>query len=151
ESSTSTAAFNPLGELTYNTISSLLFGEVNKRLNQVLSKVLQNKLTFNFSGSLYNRNLIDQSSKGFKVNQSDMNVSVGLPLFNDRATFTLGGTFDVPIQSDFQQTVRLFPDVTLQLLLNKTGSIRATFFYKENFDYLSNFGTSGASTKRYGT
>ena len=153
ESATNNAGFNPLGELTYSTISSLLFGEVNKRLNQVLSKVLQNKLTFNFTGSLYNRNLIDQSSKGgtFKINQSDLNVSVGLPLINDRATFTIGGTFDVPLQADFQQTVRLFPDVTLQVMLNKTGSIRATFFYKENLDYLAGLTGTGPSTKRYGS
>ncbi|MFL5788772.1 MAG: translocation/assembly module TamB domain-containing protein [Flavisolibacter sp.] len=149
----STAGFNPLGEFTYSTISGLFFGEINKRLNQLFSKVLRsNNLTLNFTGSLYNRDLLDPNSKGvFNINQSNLSVSLGKSLFNERANFTIGGTFDVPLATtqDIQQTIRLFPDVSLDIILNKTGSIKATFFYKENLDYMT--GASNLSTKRYGT
>jgi hypothetical protein len=122
-------------------------------MNELLSKVLQqSKLTLNLTGSLYNRNLIEQ--KGLlNFNQSDVNLSVGGPLFNGRMNFTVGGTFDVPIQgtTDFQQTIRLFPDVTIEVLLNKSGSVRASFFYKENIDFLSISTTAGGlQTRRYG-
>ena len=69
----------------------------------------------------------------------------------DRLIFTVGGTFDVPIQSTYEQTIRLFPDVTIELLLNKSGTVRASFFYRENVDYF-NPGSPGGSlqTRRYG-
>lgn len=146
---------NPFSELTYNTISGLLFGKVNEQLNRILSKILPSNATFSFTGSLYNREALSSTSKGIfgLPNQSNINASLALPLFNERAHITLGGTFDVPLQSDQQTTLRLFPDVSLELMLNRTGSIRATFFYKQNVDFLT--GTTSAGTglvpRRYGT
>jgi hypothetical protein len=50
-----------------------------------------------------------------------------------------------------QQTFQILPDVSLQLLLNKTGTMRATFFYRQNVDFLNGFTTSGSpQTRRYG-
>jgi hypothetical protein len=133
-----------------------LFGEVNRRVNELLGSVLQrNNVTLNFTGSLYNRNLIDQNQRGLlRINQGDVNVTLGKSLFEGRLNFSVGGTFDVPIQNDFQQSVRLFPDVTIELLLNKTGSVRANFFYRENVDFLTaaSSGTgNNPQTRRYGT
>jgi hypothetical protein len=144
---------NPFGEAISSTISGLLFGEVNRRINELLSSVLQrNNLTLNFSGSLYNRNLVDPNQRGLlRINQGDVNVTVGKSLFDGRLTFTVGGTFDVPIQSDFQQSIRLFPDVSVDLRLNQSGSVRATFFYRENVDFLNSGSTAaGLQTRRYG-
>lgn len=144
----SVTGYNPFSEFAYSTISGLFFGEVNKRLNQLLSKVLQNNnLTFNFTGSLYNRNLIDQSAKGFKINQGNLNFSVGAPLLNERVKLTFGGTFDVPIESDISETVRLFPDVNVEVQLNTSGTVLATFFYTETPDILS---TGSETTRRAG-
>jgi len=138
------ASYNPLNEFAYSTISGLFFGEVNKRLNQLLSRILRNNdLTFNFTGSLYNRNLINQNARGFNINQATAGVSVGLPLLNDRIQITFGGTFDVPLGSDIEQKIRLFPDVNVDLLINKSGSVRATFFYSQIPDLT--LGTARAS------
>jgi hypothetical protein len=129
-----TATGGALNEFAYSTISGLFFGEVNKRLNQLLSKVLRNNdLTFNFTGSLYNRNLL---TKGFDINQSNLNLSVGVPLFSDRFILTFGSTFDIPITSDIEQNIQFLPDVTAQWLINQSGSIRATFFYRQNLDFI---------------
>jgi hypothetical protein len=135
----SVTGYNPFSEFAYNTISGLFFGEVNKRLNQLLSKILRNNdLSFNFTGSLYNRNLIDPNSKGFQIpNQGNLNFSVGAPLLNERVEVTFGGTFDVPIESDINEKVRLFPDVNVEIKLNQSGTIRATFFYTASPDLLS--------------
>ena len=133
-----------LNEFAYSTISGLFFGEVNKRLNQLLSKVLRNNdLTFNFSGSLYNRNLVTQDAKGFNINQSNLNLSVGVPLFSDRFILTFGSTFDIPITSDIEQNIQFLPDVTAQWLINKSGSVRATFFYRQNLDFIGMSTTTG--------
>jgi hypothetical protein len=138
--------YSALNEFAYSTISGMFFGEVNRRLNQLLSKILgNNNFTFNFTGSLYNRNLIDQNAKGFKINQSNLNVSVSAPLVKERVQITFGSTFDVPIQSDIQQTIQIFPDVSVDWLINKTGSIRATFFYSQSPDLLVSGTTTNSS------
>ncbi|MFL5809596.1 MAG: translocation/assembly module TamB domain-containing protein [Flavisolibacter sp.] len=139
------------GELYYNTISGLLFGKVNQELNRILGKILKNNnATLSFTGSLYNRDLVSPNSKNvFRLpNQSNVNVSLGLPLFNDRLHFTVGATLDVPLADNIDNTIQLFPDVTLELLVNKSGSVRATFFYRRNTDFLS--ASPGNIPSRYG-
>jgi hypothetical protein len=139
-------------ELAYSTISGLFFGEVNKRLNQLLGKILQNNdLTVNFTGSLYNRNLVN-NARGFNINQSNLNISVGRAFFDNRFLLTFGSTFDVPLQSDLEQNIQFLPDVTAEWLINKSGSIRATFFYRQNLDFftITPGQATGSRTKRTG-
>jgi hypothetical protein len=147
------AVARPFEELAYNTISGVLFNVINRELNQILSKVLRNKFTLNLSGSLYNRNLFDPNARGIRLfNQATSNISVGTSLFNGRAVLSVGGSFDIPLESNIQQTFQILPDVSLQILLNKTGSLRATIFYRQNVDFLNGFTTSGSpQTRRYGT
>jgi hypothetical protein len=148
------AVARPFEELAYNTISGVLFNVINQQLNQIFSKILRNNnFTLNFSGSLYNRNLLDPNAKGVRLfNQASSNLSLGTSFFSGRAILTVGGSFDVPLETNIQQTFQLMPDVTLELLLNATGSLRATFFYRQNIDYLNGFSTSGSpQTRRYGT
>ncbi len=144
-----------INELTYNTISSisgLFFNEVNQKINSELSKILKtDNISVNFSGSVYNRNLLNQQASGnFNINQSNFNVNVPISLFDDRFVVTLGSTLDVPLQSTIQQNVQFLPDVTAEWLINESGTIRASFFYRQNIDYLTT-NTSGAGrTKRSG-
>jgi hypothetical protein len=149
----SQAVMRPFEELAYNTISGVLFNVINRELNQILSRVLRNRFTLNFSGSLYNRNLLDPNARSIRLfNQATSNISVGTSLFNGRAILSVGGSFDIPLEANIQQTFQILPDVSLQILLNKTGSLRTTFFYRQNIDFLNGFTTSGSpQTKRYGT
>lgn len=145
-------AFN---ELTYNTISSLsglFFNEINKKLNSELAKILKtNDISINFSGSVYNRNLLDQqNNNGFNINQTNLNVNVPISMFKDRFIVTLGSTLDMPLQSTIQQNVQFLPDVTAEWLINQSGTIRASFFYRQNLDYLTTSSTGAARTKRTG-
>ncbi|MBD0332899.1 MAG: translocation/assembly module TamB domain-containing protein, partial [Chitinophagaceae bacterium] len=136
-------------EFAYSTISGLIFNEVNRRLNQLLSGILRNnRFTVNFTGSLYNRNLVDQNPTSFGINQSNLNISVGKSLFKERVLITLGGTFDVPIglEANIQQNIQLYPDVTVEFLINKTGTVRATIFYRQTPDLLT--GTPQTGTLR---
>ena len=144
----------PFEEFTYSTASGLFFNVLNNQLNQLFSNILRNnRLSLNFTGSLYNRNLVDPNARGFRLfNQVASNISLGTSFFNGRAIFTVGGTFDVPLENTFQQNIQLLPDVTLEILLNQTGSLRATFFYRQNVDFITGAATGGSpTTRRYGT
>ncbi len=143
-----------LSEFATTTISGILSGEINKQLNTIFSKLFKNNEDFrlNFSGSLYNRNPLDVNNKtGFNMNQANLNLSVGQSFFNDRFVLTFGSGFDVPLQTGNstntqQLNFQFLPDVTAEWLINKTGSIRANFFYRENIDYLT-AGSSGSSAR----
>jgi hypothetical protein len=145
---------NIINEFTYSTISSLsglFFNEINKKLNSELARILKNdNVSVNFSGSVYNRNLLDQQSSNFNINQSRVGVNVPISMFKDRFILTLGSTLDVPLQSTIQQNVQFLPDVTAEWLINESGSIRASFFYRQNLDYLTTSSTGAARTKRTG-
>ena len=47
-----------------------------------------------------------------------------------------------------QQGIQILPDVTMEWLINKSGTIRATFFYRENTDYLTT--SADAKSRRAG-
>jgi hypothetical protein len=155
ENSQTNGLNSALGEFTNSTISSLsglFFNEINRKLNTELAKILKSdNITVNFSGSVYNRNLLDnRTSNGFGFNQGNFNVNVPISLFKDRFIVTLGSTLDVPLQSTIQQSVQFLPDVTAEWLINETGTIRASFFYRQNLDYLTSSSSSAARNKRSG-
>jgi hypothetical protein len=143
-----------VNEVTYAAISSLsgmFFNVINRKLNSELSKILKtDNISINFSGSLYNRNLLNQTSNGFGLNQSELNVNVPVSLFKDRFVVTFASTFDVPLQSSIQQSVQILPDVTAEWLINPSGSIRASFFYRQNIDYLTSNSTGAGRDQRAG-
>ncbi len=143
-----------INEFTYSTITSLsgiFFNEINKKLNTELAKILKtDNVSVNFSGSVYNRNLLVQQNNNFNINQSNFNVNVPISLFKDRFIVTLGSTLDVPLQSSIQQNVQFLPDVTAEWLINQSGTIRASFFYRENIDYLTSTSSGAARNKRSG-
>jgi hypothetical protein len=61
---------------------------------------------------------------------------------------------DAPLQqstSTVEQNLQLLPDVTLEWLINPSGSIRVAFFYRQNTDYLLSASATGpGKAKRYG-
>ena len=128
----------------------MFFNVINRKLNNELSKILKtDNISINFSGSLYNRNLLNQTSSSF-LNQSEIGVNVPVSLFKDRFIVTFASTFDVPLQSSIQQSVQILPDVTAEWLINPSGSIRASFFYRQNIDYLTSNSTGAARDQRAG-
>ncbi len=144
---------NALSEFSYNTISSLsglFFNEINKKLNSALSSLLGQNVKLNFSGSVYNRNMLGANNANFNINQANVSGALLVPLFKDRFVVSLGSSLEVPLQSTFEQTVQFLPDVTLEWLINASGSIRATLFYRENLDYLVSSSSGAAKLKRTG-
>jgi hypothetical protein len=143
-----------LGEFANSTISSLsglFFNEINKKLNSELAKILKtDKVSVNFSGYVYNRNLVNNQTNTIGFNQGNFNVNVPISLFKDRFIVTLGSTLDVPLQNSIQQSVQFLPDVTAEWLINETGTIRASFFYRQDLDYLTSTAGGASRNKRSG-
>ncbi len=141
-----------LNEFAYSTLSGIFFNEINKQLNSILTKIFKNdeNLTFTLSGSLYNRNLIDRNqNNSFNINQGNFNFTVGRSFFNDRFVLTFGSGFDVPLANSAQYNFQFLPDISAEWLINQSGTVRATFFYRENLDYLTT-SVGSRTTKRAG-
>src|SRR6185369_898539 len=99
------SAFN---ELAYNTISSLLFNELNKQFSNILAQIFKDdKLKVSLSGSVYNRNFVTSNNNGgsdFNINTGNVNLTVSRAMLNNRLVITAGSTLDIPFSSS-QTTV----------------------------------------------
>jgi hypothetical protein len=139
-------------DIGVNTISGIASGVINNELNKILNKILKNdKYSINLNTSLYSRNIIDANRNAINIGTA-VTFSIGRSFFNDRFIISAGGGFDAPFnQSDVAQSFQLLPNVTMEWLINASGTIRASFFYRQNADYLTTSanGTNGRAT-RYG-
>ena len=145
-----------INELAYSTLSSLFFNELNRQFSDVLAKIFKDdKLRVNISGSVYNRNPVQQANGSFSINTGNVNITVSRALFNDRLVITAGSTLDIPLiqnSNSIQQKFQFLPDVQAEWLINQSGSIRAIFFYRENLDFATenNIAISGRNARRGG-
>lgn len=140
-------------DLVVNSISGFLSGQINKVLNNFLSNKLKIEgLNINFSGSLYNPNPFGQDQGPNGNYSTDINLAVAKTLSNNRIIITFEGTADVPFQNTAQFKTDLLKNLTAEFLINKTGTVRATIFYKENIDLLTgNTSSGGAKSRRFGS
>ncbi len=130
-----TGAFN---ELLYNSISGILFTEINNIFNNILYKIFKtDKVRLDISGSLYNRNILYQTSGGSSLTVNQGNVKVNLPvsLLKGRLIFNPGLSSEISLGSGAQTL--LYKNFSLDLLINPSGSLRATVFYRENPDLIN--------------
>ncbi|HLF45659.1 MAG TPA: hypothetical protein VI548_04505 [Chitinophagaceae bacterium] len=140
-------------DLVVNSISGFLSSQINKVLNNILSNKLKIPgLYVNFSGSLYNPNPFGEGNSGFSYDRTNFNLAVAKTFFNNRVVLTFEGSYDVPFQTTSTQLrTDVLSNFTMEFLLNQSGTVRATIFYKENVDFLSGTSTSGNNkSRRYG-
>ncbi len=127
--------------LGLNTISGIFLNVISDQINKILGNLLKDdKYTISLNTSLYNRNIIDPNNKTALNLGSNVNFSIGRSFFNNRFIISTGVGFDAPLQqqsNNIQQSLQLLPDVTLEWLINPSGTLRASFFYRENADYLT--------------
>jgi len=136
-----------------NTISGIFLNVISDQINRILGNLFKSeKYKINLNTSFYNRNIIDQNKTNLNLG-SNVNFSIGRSFFNNRFIISTGIGFDAPLQQSnaIQQSILFLPDVTLEWLVNPSGTIRAAFFYRENADYLtsSNINAPGRA-KRIG-
>ncbi len=122
----------------YSSISGLLFNEINKAINNAFAKIFNNRVGFNLTSSLYNRNLLETNNSGLTPN-----LGINIPIsITDRFSIKVGSTIDLGYEGSATNTttsdvLRLLPDVSLEWLLNAKGTLRASIFYRENNDNLT--------------
>jgi hypothetical protein len=134
-----------------NTISGIFLNVISDQINKILGNLLKNeKYRINLNTALYNRNIIDQNNTRLNLG-SNVNFSIGRSFFNNRFIISTGVGFDAALQqTDIQQSVQFLPDVTLEWLINPSGSIRTSFFYRENTDYLGATNNVAGISRRIG-
>lgn len=124
-----------------STISGMLLSVLSDQINKLFSTLLKSdKYQINLNTSLYNRNLLASQNTALNLG-SNVNFSIGRSFLNNRFIISTGLGMDAPIgtnaTSEIQQSILLLPDVTMEWLINPTGTIRASFFYRTNADYLT--------------
>ncbi|MBI1344600.1 MAG: hypothetical protein GC171_16890 [Terrimonas sp.] len=140
----STADISSFSDAVLNTITGKVANEVNKLLNNFLTRIDPN-LRVNFNSSIQ-RDFFNQKAGAIGFDRASSNLTIGRSFFNERVILTVEGAFDVPFRADANYTTQLLPNITTEILINKSGTIRATFFYKENIDFLT--GASSSSNNR---
>jgi hypothetical protein len=140
ETAQRTGLSGAINEFVYNSISGLLFNEVNNIINQALFKIFKSdKVKLNVSGGLYNRNILgNTNNSSTSVNQGNIDVNLPVSLFKDRLIVNAGFSSDFAFQStaNIESKVQLLPNISMDLLINPSGTLRATIFYRENPDFL---------------
>ena len=136
-------------DIFVNSISDFLSGQINRVLNNILSNKLKIPgLYVNFSGSLYDpKGLSNTFNYG-----TNLSLSVGKTFFNNRVVLSFEGNYDVPLTSTSSQVSSdLLTNFTTEFLINKSGSIRASIFYKENVDLLTGYSSTAGKSRKYGS
>ena len=150
----SSLSLNPGVDLIVNSISDFLSAQINGVLNNIISNKLKIPgLYVNFSGSLYNPNPFGETNNAFSYDRTNLNFSVGKSFFNNRVILTFEGNYDVPFQTSGanQFSSDFLTNFTTDFLINQSGTIRATIFYKENVDLLTGTTTNATKSRKYGS
>ncbi len=136
--------------LGINTISSILLNVISDQINKLFGNLLKSdKYDIRLNTALYNRHLLDES--GLRNIGTNVNFSIGRSFFNNRFIISTGVGLEAPLQqTNIQQGLQFLPDVTMEWLINPSGTLRATFFYRENADYLASIGSGPGKAKRVG-
>jgi hypothetical protein len=119
----------------------MLLSVLSDQINKLFSTLLKSdKYQINLNTSLYNRNWVASQNTALNLG-SNVNFSIGRSFLNNRFIISTGLGMDAPIglgaSSGVQQSILLLPDVTMEWLINPSGTIRASFFYRTNADYLT--------------
>ncbi len=148
-------AGDPIGSgIGVSTISGVLLNVLSDQINKLLGNLLKSdKYTINLNTSLYNRDWMAASTNALNLG-SNINFSIGRSFFNNRFIISGGLGFDAPLgqsstNANLSQSIQLLPDVTMEWLLNPSGSLRVGFFYRKSNDFLTN-NTNPITARRAG-
>ncbi|MHA4846606.1 translocation/assembly module TamB domain-containing protein [Flavitalea antarctica] len=141
--------------IVVNTISGVLSNTLSNQFSNAFQKLFNDKsLQVNFNAQLYSGTNIlnDVNRTGLNIDRTNLNLSLGYSLLNERLTFTFGSALDFGLTTQQVQATRnlqFLPDITAEWKIRKDGKLLLTFFYRDSYNYLSGVGArqnrSGAS------
>jgi hypothetical protein len=132
--------------LVVNSISGALSSVLTREVSNVLQNIFRDKsIKVNINASLYNgTNLLTAGQSANYNNQvlpdrTNLNFSISKNFFNERLTFVVGSALDFGLNSQQSQAAFQFlPDVTAEYKLTPEGKFLLTFFYRNNYSYITN-------------
>ena len=129
--------------IVVSTISGVLSNTLSNQFSNAFQKIFNDKsLQVNFNAQLYNGSnyLADVNQNGLNVDRTNLNLSLGYSLLNERLTFTFGSALDFGLTSQQVQATRnlqFLPDITAEWKIRQDGKLLLTFFYRDSYNYLS--------------
>lgn len=164
----SSIANNAFEGIVVGSISGVLSNTLSRQFSNVFQKIFKDKsIKVNFDAQLYSgANALTSTSTGttvptgttsaFNIDRTNLNLSVGKSLFNERLTFTLGSAVDFGLNTTQQvnqaKTLPFLPDVNAEWKITPDGKLALTFFYRDSYNFLavSSNGTNGVRQNRTG-
>ncbi len=141
--------------IVVGSISGVLSNTLSRQFSSVFQKIFNDKsIRVNFNAQLYNgSNLINTFNRNaFSIDRTNLNLSIGKSLFNERLTFTFGSAVDFGLTSEQINATRnlpFLPDINAEWKVTPDGKVVLTFFYRDSYNYLARAGIrqnrSGAS------
>jgi hypothetical protein len=142
--------------IVVGSISGVLSNTLSRQFSNVFQKIFNDKsIRVNFNAQLYSgTNLVNNlNTNPFNIDRTNLNLSIGKSLFNERLTFTLGSAVDFGLTSTqinaSNKNLPFLPDITAEWKITPDGKLALTFFYRDSYYYLSKIGArqnrSGAS------
>jgi hypothetical protein len=142
--------------IVVGSISGVISNTLSRQFSNIFQKVFNDKsIKVNFNAQFYSgANVLDNINRGvFSIDRTNLNLSVGKSLFNERLTFTLGSAADFGITSSNSpsapRNLPFLPNISAEWKVTPDGRLVLTFFYRDTYNYLTNLGArenrSGAS------
>jgi len=141
--------------IVVNSISGVLSSTLSRQFSNIFQKIFNDKsIRVNFNAQLYSgTNFIDNTNRSiFSVDRTNLNLSIGKSLFNERLTFIFGSAVDFGLSSAQVNATRnlpFLPDISAEWKIRSDGKLLLTFFYRDSYNYLTGAGVrqnrSGAS------
>lgn len=141
--------------IVVGSISGVISNALSRRFSDIFQRIFNDKsIKVNFNAQFYSgASVLDNLNRSvLSIDRTNLNLSVGKSLFNERLTFTLGSAADIGISSNSYAAPRnlpFLPDISAEWKVTPDGRLVLTFFYRDTYNYLTNLGArenrSGAS------
>lgn len=142
--------------IVVGSISGVLSNTLSRQFSNAFQRIFKDKsIRVNFNAQVYSGSNFIINPNGTRnvlnIDRTNLNLSVGKSLFNERLTFTLGSAVDIGWSSSQRNAgnIPFLPDITAEWKITPDGKLALTFFYRDSYNYLSGGGVrqnrSGAS------
>ncbi len=127
--------------IVVGSISGVLSNTLSRQFSNVFQKIFNDKsIRVNFNAQLYSgSNFVDNlRTNPFNIDRTNLNLSVGKSLFNERLTFTFGSALDFGLSSaqvSASKNLPFLPDITAEWKITPDGKLALTFFYRDSYNY----------------
>lgn len=130
--------------IVIGSISGVLSNTLSRQFSNVFQRIFNDKsIRVDFNAQLYSgSNLLSSefNRNSFALDRTNLNLSIGKSLFNERLTFTFGSAVDFGLTSEqvrAASNLPFLPDITAEWKLTPDGRVVLTFFYRDSYNYLS--------------